>query len=73
MFNPPPADLNDREPLIHEAAPSEIWYRTYREKPRFSLVQRERTAGTLRTETLASSTLVEMNTAPSWSPSDEVR
>lgn len=32
MFNPPPADLNDREPLIHEAAPSERWYRSYRDE-----------------------------------------
>jgi hypothetical protein len=30
MFNPPPADLNDREPLIYSAAPAEFWYRSYR-------------------------------------------
>jgi hypothetical protein len=30
MFNPPPADLNDREPLIHFASPEDFWYRSYR-------------------------------------------
>lgn len=30
MFNPPPADLNDREPLIYPALPAESWYRSYR-------------------------------------------
>lgn len=30
MFNPPPADLNDREPLIHLASPADFWYRSYR-------------------------------------------
>lgn len=30
MFNPPPPDLNDREPLIYTASTSEIWYRSHR-------------------------------------------
>jgi len=30
MFNPPPADLNEREPLIHIASPKDFWYRSYR-------------------------------------------
>ena len=30
MFHPPPADLNEREPLIHHASPGELWYRGYR-------------------------------------------
>jgi len=30
MFNPPPADLKDREPLIHLASPADFWYRSYR-------------------------------------------
>jgi hypothetical protein len=30
MFNPPPADLSDREPLIHQATPAELWYRSHR-------------------------------------------
>lgn len=30
MFNPPPADLSDREPLIYAASDSEIWYRSHR-------------------------------------------
>jgi hypothetical protein len=30
MFNPPPGDLNDREPLIHLASPADFWYRSYR-------------------------------------------
>jgi len=30
MFNPPPADLNEREPLIRHASPGELWYRSYR-------------------------------------------
>ncbi len=30
MFNPPPADLNDREPLIHHASPADFWYRSCR-------------------------------------------
>jgi hypothetical protein len=29
MFNPPPADLSDREPLIHTASTSEAWYRSH--------------------------------------------
>lgn len=30
MFNPPPLDLDDREPLIHRATPADFWYRSYR-------------------------------------------
>jgi hypothetical protein len=30
MFNPPPGDLNDREPSIHLASPADFWYRSYR-------------------------------------------
>ena len=30
MFNPPPPDLDDREPLIHLASPADFWYRSYR-------------------------------------------
>jgi hypothetical protein len=30
MFNPPPADLNDREPLIFTASTSDVWYRSHR-------------------------------------------
>ena len=30
MFNPPPTDLNDRDPLIHVASPADFWYRSYR-------------------------------------------
>src|SRR5580658_2015801 len=30
MFNPPPGDLNDREPLIHLASPADFLYRSYR-------------------------------------------
>ena len=30
MFNPPPADLRDLEPLIHLASPADFWYRSYR-------------------------------------------
>jgi hypothetical protein len=30
MFNPPPADLSDREPLFHVASTTEVWYRSHR-------------------------------------------
>ena len=30
MFNPPPPDLDDREPLIHLGSPADFWYRSYR-------------------------------------------
>jgi len=30
MFNPPPPDLDDREPLIHLASLADFWYRSYR-------------------------------------------
>lgn len=30
MFNPPPADLSDREPLFHVASTTEFWYRSHR-------------------------------------------
>jgi hypothetical protein len=30
MFNPPPGDLNDREPSIHLASPADFWHRSYR-------------------------------------------
>jgi len=30
MFNPPPPDLHDREPLIHLASPADFWYRSHR-------------------------------------------
>ena len=30
MFNRPPADLKERDPLIYSADPSGAWYRTYR-------------------------------------------
>ena len=30
MFNPPPADLNHREPLIYLASPADLWYRSHR-------------------------------------------
>lgn len=29
MFNPPPADLDDREPLIYTASAKDVWYRSY--------------------------------------------
>jgi hypothetical protein len=30
MFNPPPADLTDREPRFHVASTTEFWYRSHR-------------------------------------------
>jgi len=30
MFNPPPPDLDDREPLMYLASPGDFWYRSYR-------------------------------------------
>jgi hypothetical protein len=68
MFNPPPADLNDREPLIHHASPGELWYRTYRigSLPIFF----SRSKGIDGTRLMAISvsfTSAETNTAPLWS------
>ncbi len=30
MFQPPPADLHGREPLIHIASKADVWFRSYR-------------------------------------------
>src|SRR5258708_5288270 len=30
MFNPPPADLSDREPLFHVASTTDFWDRSHR-------------------------------------------
>lgn len=30
MFQPPPADLHDREPLIYTASRQDVWFRSYR-------------------------------------------
>jgi hypothetical protein len=30
MFNPPPADLHSREPLIYAASTAQIWYRSHK-------------------------------------------
>jgi hypothetical protein len=69
MFNPPPADLSDREPLFHVTSTTEFWYRSHRvgNSPTF-LIRPERIGGTRPTVISASSIWAEMNIVPSWSP-----
>jgi hypothetical protein len=47
MFNPPPGDLNDREPSIHLASPQIFLYRSYRigNAPIFLRTQQESPMG----------------------------
>ena len=57
MFNPPPADLSDREPLLHVASTTEFWYRSHRVATLpFILVRAIRIGGTRPTAISASST-----------------